>query len=468
MDKAYGKITQKIVDELAGVAGEGGVLSGDAVDSYLYDEVELTFRPEAAKGCVVVRPGSTEEVAAVMKIADRERIPVVVRGGGTGLTGACTPELQSIILSMERMNRICGIDEENMAAELEAGVTLMDLLDELDRHDGLSFPVHPGDEGAEIGGMVVTNAGGARAVRHGVMRKHILGLEAVLPDGRVLELGGRLLKDNAGYDLKQFFIGSEGTLGVVTKVLLRLYPQEKYQATIVAPFPKIEDACSAVMDIVRSGDPPLAVEYMDKKLFTGTAEMLGTEWQAKEGDADIIIILSEKTEERLFEAVRSVNDICEKHGSFDCLFAGRPEEQKEILDIRSQHYELIRDRICDSFDMCVPVASVPEFITGLKDIAHSFGTDTNIVGHIADGNVHNDIMYDEDGNIPPYAAKMKQNMYILCDSLGGTFTGEHGVGKIRRGELERFRGPAEMEMMHGIKKVFDPKMIMNPGNIFEN
>lgn len=464
----YNGISAEIVKALEEIAGSDYVITGeDRTAAYLFDEVEMTYRPDAAAGSVVVKPKDTAETAAVMKLANENAVPVVVRGGATGLAGGCTPVVDSIIISMERMNHILEIDQENMVAVLEAGVTLMDLLEELENYHDLSFPVHPGDEGAQMGGMAVTNAGGARAVRHGVMRKHILGVEAVLPSGEILSLGGKLIKNNAGYNLTQLLLGSEGTLAVITKVILKIFPKDKASATIVAPFAAIEDACRAVMDILRSGYTPLAVEYMDKRLFVDTAKMLGLEWQAKDGKADLLIILSERTESQLYDAVRTVNEICEANRALGCLFAGKEKEQEELLLVRSQHYELIKDEICDSFDMAVPVSHVSDFILKLKELAAEYHTDTNIIAHIADGNVHNDILYLPDGTIPDYADELKHRMYQLCAGFDGTVTGEHGIGKIRVEELKNQKAPAELALMKGIKDVFDPKGIMNPGALFE-
>lgn len=461
------RITEELILQLQDVVGSDYVITGkERTEAYLYDEVEKTYRPEAARGSVVVKPASTEEVSDILKAADAGVVPVVVRGGATGLAGGCTPLVNSIIISTERLNHIVEIDQENMVAVLEAGVTLMDLLEELEKYEGLSFPVHPGDEGAQMGGMAVTNAGGARAVRHGVMRKHILGLTAVLPSGEVLELGGKLVKNNAGYNLTQLLLGSEGTLAVVTKIILKIFPKEKASATIVAPFEKIEDACRAVTDILRSGYTPLAVEYMDKRLFVDTAKMLGLKWQAEKGNADLLIILSERSEQQLYDAVTAINDICEKNGAYPCLYAGKKKEEEELLLVRSQHYELIKDEICDSFDMAVPVSHVSQFILGLKELVAEYGTGTNIIAHIADGNVHNDILFLPDGSIPPYADELKHKMYDLCYRFDGTVTGEHGIGKIRVQELAQQEDPAELALMKGIKDVFDPKGIMNPGTLF--
>jgi len=457
-----------VIDKLATIVGNDFVLTGtDQLESYIYDEVEESYRPIADKNSIVVKPNDTQETAAILRLAYEFDIPVVVRGGGTGLCGGCTPVVQSIIISMERMNRIFEIDDKNMVAELEAGVTLMDLLDELENYDSLSFPVHPGDEGAQMGGMAVTNAGGARAVRHGVMRKHIMGLEVVLPNGEILKLGGKLAKNNAGYNLLQLILGSEGTLAVVTKVWLKIYPKDDYTATLVAPFERISDACQAVMDILKSGYLPLAVEYMDKYLFTGTAEMLGLKWQAEKGKADLLIILSENSEDALYNTCRKINEICKKNQAYDLLFAGKKKEQDELLQVRSQHYEFIKETIYDSFDMAVPVSEVPDFIADLKKLAAQYNTNTNIVAHIADGNVHNDILYI-DGKAPSYAEELKRKMYDACFSYNGTITGEHGIGKIRVKDLKLQKSESELALMKGIKGVFDPKNLLNPGAVFDS
>ena len=458
-------MTLRDYDELRKIVGEEYVLTDkDQTASFMYDEVEKAFRPHAALDSIVVKPADTTEVASVVKYANEHDIPFLVRGGGTGLTGGCTPIVDSIIISMERLNHIVEIDDKNMVAVLESGVTLMQLLEELEKYDGLSFPVHPGDEGAQMGGMAVTNAGGARAVRHGVMRKHIMGIEVVLPSGEILELGGKLIKNNAGYNLCQLILGSEGTLAIVTKVILKIYPKDNYSATIVAPFERFQDACDAVTDILKSGTLPLAVEYMDKRLFTGTAEMLGLEWQAKDGNADLMIILSEQTEDRLFDSVKTINDICEKHDCYDCLIAEKKSEQDELLLIRSEHYNFIVNDICDSFDYAVPVSCIPDFIADLKALAASYNTGNNIVAHIADGNVHGDMWY-VDGKTPEYADEYKKKMYDLVFKYKGTITGEHGIGKIRTEDLKLQLSETELDLMRGIKKVFDPKGLLNPGTV---
>lgn len=457
----------RVIDEMIKIAGRDYVISDVAQkQSYLYDEVEASMRPEAKEGSIVVKPGNTKEIACILKYANQNRIPVVVHGGGTGLCGGIVPVYESVVVSMERLNRIIEIDQDNMVAVMEAGVTLFGLLEELEKHAGICFPVHPGDEGAQMGGMAATNAGGARAVRHGVMRKHIQGLEVVLANGEILVLGGKLIKDNAGYNLMSLIIGSEGTLGVVTKVILKLYPEEKHTATIIASFEEFEAASKAVLDILKAGVIPLAVEYQDKHLFTGTAKMLGMEWQAQKGEADLMIIVSEGTEQRYYDVCRKIQDICTRNKTCGMLIAEKKREQADLLLIRSQHYEYIKHMIGESFDMAVPVADIASFLKDLKELAKEYNTVTNVTAHIADGNIHNDIVL-VDGKMPEYAGELKEKMLRACFKYGGTITGEHGIGKLRMEELKLQKSDTELELMRGIKKLFDPNNILNPSTVIE-
>ena len=259
-------------------------------------------------------------------------------------------------------------------------------------------------------------------------------------------------------------IGSEGTLAIITKVILRLYPEDKYSATIAVSFEDMDDASNAVFEILKSGVLPLAVEYQDKILNLETAEHLGLHWPLEGGKADLMIILSEKSEEDLYRACETINWICEEHDSIKAVFAGTKKEQSELLMIRSGSFEVIQDIIAHNLDMAVPPGDVPEFMNGLRRIAQKYGTSTNIVAHIADGNVHNDILL-QDGKIPEYAEALLDEMYRLCFSLGGTITGEHGVGKLRLEDIKLQKSDTELDLMRQIKRVFDPAGILNPGTV---
>ncbi|MBV1757281.1 MAG: FAD-binding oxidoreductase [Dethiosulfatibacter sp.] len=460
-------MNNQVVSDLRKIVGEDWVITElDQKLSYLYDELEVISRPQADENSIVVKPKNTLEVSEIMKYVWSSNLVVVVRGGGTGLCGGAIPTEDSIIISLERLKSIYEIDKKNMLAVLGAGVTLFELLEELDKHDGIGFPVHPGDEGAQIGGMAATNAGGARAVRHGIMRNHIKGIEVVLPDGEVLELGGKLVKDNSGYSLMHLIIGSEGTLAIITKVILKIYPEDHYTASIAASFNTIRQASDAVLDMLQSGVTPLAVEYQDKMLNIESARSLGLKWPLHEGLADLYIVLSEKTEDTLYKTCQQILDIFEENGSLESVFAGKKQEQHDLLAIRSGSYEIIKDIISYSFDMVVPPSTIPVFFEKLVSLAEKYDTSTNITAHIADGNVHNDILL-VDGAIAPYAEELKNKMYALCLSLGGSISGEHGIGKLRMDDLLIQKKPREIQLMQEIKQVFDPKFLLNPDTIIK-
>lgn len=458
---------KETIDYLMNTVGSDFVITNNGQKlSYMYDEIEHNVRPEVNISSIVVKPLNSNEVAEIVKYANENKIPVVVYGGGTGLCGGVSPIKESIVISMERMNKIIEIDEKNMMAVVEAGVTLAQLIEELEKHDGICFPVHPGDEGAQMGGMVATNAGGARAVKHGIMRNHIKGIEVILASGEILKLGGKLLKDNSGYNLLQLIMGSEGTLAIITKITLRLYPEDKYTASVVMAFENISDASNAVLEIIKKGVSPLAVEYQDRYLNVKSAELLGLHWPLDKGKADILIILSEKSEETLYNSCEIINDVCKKYNASKAVFAGTKKEQGEMLTIRSGSYEVIKDNIAYSFDMAVPAGYMPDFLNDLWELVTSYNTISYITAHLADGNVHNDI-YMVDGKNPEYLEELKIKMYQLCFKYEGTLTGEHGIGKLRIKDLMLQKSKVEIELMKNIKKAFDPNNILNPGTVLD-
>jgi len=458
---------KETIDYLINIIGSDLVVTNSEQNlSYMYDEIEHNVRPKVNISSIVVKPINSIQVSEIIKYANENKITVVVRGGGTGLCGGVSPIKESIIISMERMNRIIEIDEKNMMAVVEAGVTLADILEELQKHKGIGFPVHPGDEGAQMGGMVVTNAGGARAVRHGIMRNHIKGLEVVLASGEILNLGGKLLKDNSGYNLLQLIMGSEGTLAIMTKIIFRLYPEDKYTASVVVAFENINYASNAVLEIIKSGVSPLAVEYQDRYLNVKSAELLGLHWPLDKGNADLLIIISEKSEESLFSACEIIDKICTKYNANKAVFAGTKKEQAEMLAIRSGSYEVIKDNIAYSFDMAVPPGFIPDFLNDLRDLVISYSTISYVTAHLADGNVHNDI-YMIDGKSPEFLEELKIKMYQLCFKYGGTLTGEHGIGKLRVNDLLLQKSATEIQLMRNIKSVFDPNNILNPGTVIK-
>jgi glycolate oxidase len=464
-----GEITLKseIIESLKNIVGRDWITDDlSKMQRYLYDETEPLLRPEACKDCVVVKPGSAEEISEVLKYSNKTLTPVVARGGGTGVVGGVIPTESSIILSLERLNKIVELDEKNLMITIEAGATLADLLEELNKQDKLFFPIHPGDEGAQIGGMVATNAGGTKAVKHGIMRNHVKALEVVLPTGEIVNVGGKLIKNNMGYDLLHMLIGSEGTLGIITKVTLKLYAKNKYNGTLLVSFDTRREACDAVPCILQDGITPLAVEYMDKVIAKNAAQQLGTKWPANKGSVDLIFMIDEPTEDALYASSEKIVEICEEHNAVDSIIAETTKEQRNILAIRSNAYGPYKDNIADALDIAVPPSTVPDFFDDITALGEKYGNHILSLGHIADGNIHNFIMGDN-GKLPSYYEKLKEEMYKTALKYGGTITAEHGTGKTRKKHMSLQFTKRELEIMKGIRKVFDPNEILNPGTIID-
>jgi len=457
-------LKEELVKELALIVGEDWIaLEEEKILGYLYDQTPDPMKPEPSKDVVVVKPKNAKEVSKILLIANKYRVPVFPRGGGTGLAAACMPTMSGIILSLERMNKI-SIDKDNLMAEAEAGATLGDLIKAADEA-GLFFPLHPGDEGAHIGGLIACNAGGVRAVKTGVMRNYVKGIEVVLPTGEILILGGKLVKNNAGYDLMQLIIGSEGTLGVVTKAWIRLQPRPQASATIIIPFDDRRKALEFVPKIFQIGVFPLAIEYVEKELADQTAKILGMSWPCKEGKYHLMLILAESSEEALLLECEKLMDLCEKVGVLEPIIAERREEQANILKIRSEIYSALKNELIDILDTTVPPAKMVDLIESVNKLAKKYETYIPAFGHAGDGNLHLHIMKKEGWSKDDYD-RLRDEIYEKTIQLGGTITGEHGIGYVRRECFKKFVDRKALELMKEIKRAFDPNNILNPDKIF--
>ena len=455
---------EEMIENLKDIVGEEWVVTKrEYMESYLRDETPDALRPSAADDLILVKPSSTDEVSQVLKAANEMHVPVFPVGGRTGLVGGCVPTERGIILSLERMNKI-EVDRENLMAVAEAGATLGDLIKAADDAD-LFFPLHPGDEGAQIGGLISTNAGGVRAVKYGVMRNYVKGVEVVLPTGEILNLGGMLLKNNTGYDLMHLIIGSEGTLCVITKAVIKLYPKSGYSVTLILPFESRADAIGTVPQILQSGVVPLAIEYVGIKELNMAAEHLSEEWPVQTGSAQLIIILSGASEDEVYSTCERISEIAEKNNAYEAMIAETREEQERILRIRSNIYTALKSRMVDILDVTVPMSRLGDLMNAVDEIAKKYGIYLPIYGHAGDGNLHIHVM-KEDGRIPGYVKEIKNEIYGAGIRLGGVITGEHGIGKLRIKEFERFLSEKEKSLMKEIKRIFDPNNILNPGKIF--
>ena len=460
---------QEFIDALIGICGKDYVYSSkEDVSGYLYDETEEFVRPKACEDCLVVRPGTYEEVSNILKWANETKTPIIPRGGGTGACGAAIPTIPSVIMSMERFKDIVEVDETNMMITCQTGVTLAKLNDYLNENvHALYFPCHPGDEGAQVGGMCIENAGGVRAVKHGIMRSYVKGMKVCLPNGDIVQFGGKLVKNNMGYDLLHLLVGSEGTLAVVLEATLKLYPRLDYTGALVCSFKDTESAVKSVGEVQKAGIIPLAVEYMDRDIAVETAKRISKTWpMSDEGTVDLIYMVEEATEDALYETAGTIAEIYEKNGAVGSVIAENEKEQRNILEIRSDIYEVFKPEFVDSLDTAVPVAHIGDLLRDIDAIAEKYGTRSPRFGHVADGNFHNFILM-VDGKVPEWADDMRRDVYKAALKYGGTVTAEHGTGKTRKPYMELQYTPHVLEIMRNIKRAFDPNNILNPGVIVD-
>ncbi len=450
-----------MVSDLAAIVGEDWVITArEQTARYLADETADAVRPRPAENVVLIKPSSAEEVAEVLKLANREKTPVFVRGGGTGICGGAVPIADGILLSTERLDGILEVDKDNLMVVAGAGVPFGNMLKAVEEA-GLFFPPHPGDEGAHVGGLVACNAGGTRAVKYGVIRNFVRGLEVVTPTGDIINLGGKLLKNNQGFDLMHLLINSGGALGVITRVIFRLCPKLNSSGTLIISYDERHKAINTVPQILQSGVVPLAIEYVERDVIEISAKRLNMEWPAKKGNTFLIVILTGDSEDEVYAQGEKVSTICEGNNAVDILIAERREEQANILKIRSEVYSSLKNNIADVLDITVPPASIGKMMDKVDEIAARFDIKIPTYGHAADGNLHPHLMADlvEKGLL----REVKRRVYAEAIKMGGVITGEHGLGVIRLPDLDLYPDKKMWELMRGIKAVFDPNNILSPG-----
>src|SRR5690606_8533656 len=412
-----------------------------------------------------VPPATTEEVAGVLRVADEHRVPVTARGAGTGMSGACIPVPGGIVVSFERMNSILEIDTENFVAVVEPGVRLEQLDAEL-APLGLVYPVYPGEYSASLGGNVNTNAGGMRAVKYGVTRHHVLGLEAVLPTGEVIRCGGKIVKVSTGYDLTQLIIGSEGTLALVTKAYLKLYPRAPHQSTVLAPFATLDQVTRAVPEIVRSGVGPLILEYIDMlTMAAATAHVgidLGIPDEVRESALAYLVVALESThEDRLEQDTQALAAQLTGLGAMD-VYVLPPGAAAGLIDAREKAFWVAKANGADDIiDVVVPRAAVPAYMERVSQIAAEHSAWIAGCGHAGDGNVHMAVFQKD----PEVRSRIMRALFEAGMELGGAISGEHGLGTEKAGYFLELEDPAKVALMQRIKAAFDPHGILNPGTI---
>jgi glycolate oxidase len=454
-----------IVGLLNDIVGESNVSVGDAVDDgYTHDEA-LTVSP--VRPLAVVRPDNAEEVARIVGAAVDQHTPVTARGSATGLSGACVPVSGGIVVSFERMNRIVEIDTDNSVAVVQPGVTLVDL-DAATAAYGLIYPVFPGESSASLGGNVATNAGGMRAVKYGVTRHHVVGLEAVLGTGDTLRTGGKLMKATSGYDLTQLIIGSEGTLALVTEATLRLYPRLTHSATILAPFATVGEIIAAVPGIAGSGIGPMIVEYIDLVSMAGITANAGIDIGVPQDERDralayLVVVLEHRSGEQLDRDVEEMGSLLEAIGAIN-VYVLPPHAGAQLIDARERAFWAAKAAGADDIvDMVVPRATMGRYLDRVAELAAAGGSFVVGCGHAGDGNVHLSVFQGD----PKLRHELMMDIYAAGIGMGGAISGEHGIGTEKKQYLQAFEDPAKLALMRRIKTAFDPHGILNPGTMFD-
>ncbi len=463
----YSRLTPHLLAELVAITGQGYVLT-DEEKMLPYSHDETRGDRYRAMPAAVVRPATTGEVSQIMRLAQEHRIPVTPRGAGTGLSGGAVPVHGGIVLALERMDRILEIDRENLVVVTEPGV-ITNRINELLIKDGLFFPGYPmSRESCSVGGNVATNAGGGRAVKYGVTGRYVTGLEAVLPGGETIKLGGKRAKDVTGYNLIPLLVGSEGTLAVLTQITLKLLPLPKASMDLLFLFDKIDSATSLASSIMAEGRIiPAALEFMDRSAVALACRFLGEELPHQAG-ALLLVQLDGAGEEELYAQCGVLGKLGEKHGALEIYTANDATSRRKLWRIREAVPEAAMSfyPVQSGEDIVVPVAAVSAFVGFLHQLADKYGCDVVSYGHAGDGNVHARFLKRSEQPPDQWEANlpgMLREAYRRAALLGGTISGEHGIGLKRKDYLNEVLGQTELSLMRRLKAAFDPCNIMNPG-----
>lgn len=449
---------------LSEIVGPAHLLTGDAISAdYGHDEA-LTIPPQ--KPGYLAKPATAEEVAALLTVATEHRLPVTARGSGCGLSGAAQPVAGGLLISFERMNAVLEIDVDNHVAVVQPGVTLTEL-DARTAEVGLSYTVYPGELSSSVGGNVGTNAGGMRAVKYGVTRHNVLGLQAVLPTGEIIRTGGKMSKISTGYDLTQLIIGSEGTLALATEVTVKLVPRPAHGVTVLAPFDDFDQVMAAVPKIIASGLNPTIVEYIDNIVMAAIVNAenleLGIPEPVREScQAYLVVALENNHTSRLDEDAETLGGLLSDWGALDA-YVLQGNSARRLIEARENVFWTAKAIGADDIvDVVVPRASMPEFLRQARDIAVTHGAGMSGCGHAGDGNVHG-VLFCQD---PQIRSKVLTEIFALGMRLGGAISGEHGVGRAKATYFCDLEDPAKLALLRRIKDSFDPAGILNPGVVF--
>ena len=462
----YNKIDANILNELRKIVGEEYVITDDYnLDVYSRDYTEdFSFKPE-----VVLKPSTVEEISAIMKLANKEKIPVYPRGGGTGLSGGALALLGGMCVSMERFKQIIKMDEDNFQAVVEPGVITQNFHDECEKL-GLFYPPDPASRGScTLGGNLAECAGGPRAVKYGVTKDYVLGIEFVSPEGEIINTGGGVLKNVSGYNLTQLVVGSEGTLGIITKIIFKLIPLPKHKKVMLAAYDSLENCTKSVAEIFKAGVTPSALEFMERDAIKAAENMLGKKFPNSDAEAQLLIECDGNMESQVDADIETIAEVVEKMGAVDMILAEDSNKMAELWALRRCIGEAVKSiSPYKEEDTVVPRANIPQLVKGVREITKKYGITAISYGHAGDGNVHVNILKGTEDN-PAWDENLDKairEIFALTVSLGGMISGEHGIGYSQKEYLGICIGEAEMEMMKRIKRTMDPNGVLNPGKIF--
>ena len=469
----YNAITQTIINELTTILGARYIIHDDPEKLEPYSHDEIAEKAYAHMPDVVVKPRTAGEIAQIMKLANREKIPVTPRGAGSGLSGGAVPLHGGILLSLERMDTILEIDKQNMVAVLEPGVITNDL-NILLVENGLFFAGYPMSvESCFIGGNVAENAGGGRAVKYGVTGRYIIGLEVVTPEGQIIQLGGKRVKDVVGYDLIHLMVGSEGTLGIFTKIFIKLLPLPSRKVDLLVLFRDIASAVSLVPKMITFGKIiPTAIEFMDKTAVELACRYLNEHLYSQDVGAMLLIEIDGNDDAQLEQEYGIIGGMCEENGAIEVYVADNPTTQERVWAVRRNVPEAIQTfyPVKSSEDLVVPIAKLPELLPKIALAAEAHNVIIPCFGHAGDGNIHSTIVKKPDMEMDEWQniqETVRLELYSLVLGCGGTISGEHGIGHKRKKYMHLALDPVTIELMKRIKRAFDPQVILNPGKIFD-
>lgn len=462
---SYKKINSSDIEFFCSILSADRVLTGGSIsEDYAHDELGgVEKKPD-----VLLEVLTTEEVSKVMKYAYENNIPVVARGSGTGLVGASVAIHGGIMINLSKMNKILELDEENLTLTVEPGVLLMEIAKFVQEHD-LFYPPDPGEKSATIGGNINTNAGGMRAVKYGVTRDYVRGLEVVLPNGEILQIGGKVVKNSSGYSIKDLVCGSEGTLCIVTKAILKLLPLPQKSISLLIPFPNLDMAIDTVPKIIKSKTIPTAIEFMEREVILAAEEYLGKKFPDNTSDAYLLLTFDGNSTGEIEAAYDNTAKICLNSGAIDILIADTDERKDSIWSARSAFLEAIKASTSeiDECDVVVPRNRVADFIKYTRELQDRFNIRIKSFGHAGDGNLHVYVLKDS-LNEDEWNRKVDSVfgcMYNKSIELGGLVSGEHGIGFAKRKYLFNQMGEEYVSILRNIKLAFDPKNILNPGKV---